>query len=103
MNQDKPLKLSNTLKSFNLPNFINKRSKQLNLNVIVDVTPVKRNWLERVLFTPERENIVVDFNSPQASLNSIPELQIKKKYCEGVVTLCDDIQNYMDGIKSKFI
>lgn len=102
MNQDKPLKLSNTLKSFNLPNFINKRSKELNLNVIVDVTPVKRNWLES-LFTPERENIVVDFNSPQASLDNIPELQIKKKYCQGVVTLCDDIQNYMDGIKSQLI
>jgi len=100
--QDKTLKLNSTLKSFNLPDFITKRSKELNLNVIVNVTPVKTNWLER-LFSPERENIVVDFNSPSASSTNVAELQNKLNYCQGVVTLCDDITNYMDGIKSQLI
>lgn len=98
--KDKPLKLNATLKRFNLPDFIKKRSNQLNLNVTVNVIPVKTNWLQS-LFLPEREDIVVDFNSPKA--NSITELQIKANYCQGVVTLCDDINNYMDGIKSQLV
>lgn len=99
--KDKPLKLNASLKRFNLPAFIKRRSNELNLNVKVNVIPVKTNWLQS-LFSPEREDIVVDFNSPKASLTNIPELQLKANYCQGVMTLCD-ITNYMDGIKSQLV
>lgn len=97
-----PLKLNSTLKRFNLPDFIKKRSKELNLNVIVNVTPVKTNWLQS-LFSPEREDIVVDFNSPESNSTSVTQLQLEANYCQGVVTLCDDINNYIDGIKSQLV
>ena len=102
MKDRETLKLNATLKRFNLPDFIKKRSNQLNLNVTVNVIPVKTNWLQS-LFLPEREDIVVDFNSPKANSTNITELQLKANYCQGVVTLCDDITNYMDGIKSQLV
>ena len=96
----KQLHFTETRKSFNLTDFINKRSIQLNINANIQSTPVHLNWFMR-LFEPERENISVSFELPHPDTTKVvTELQENMKTLQNITILLDDIDAYMDGIKS---
>jgi hypothetical protein len=96
----KQLNFSETRKSFNLTDFITKRCIQLSINANIQSTPVHLNWFTR-LFEPERENITVNFELPHPDTTKVlTELQENMKAVQNITRLLEDIDSYMDGIKS---
>ena len=72
-------------KEFNLVTFIKKRCQILKIENEITTEPIYRSFFEKLFsLTKERETIF-----------------IKLKGSENIPILCDDIQNYMDGIKSQ--
>ncbi len=94
------LKLNKTLKRFNLSSFIKRRCQELNINATIEVEPYNVNWFVG-LFEPARETITVTFKLPYDNPQGKEQLTESMTACNNITTLCDDINNYLDGIKSQ--